>query len=453
MQLSIPNTFSNGTGPANIIDAPQVNANFAAVATVLNGKIEKDNVKSGAAICLNDTEMVIAAAWTFSSNPVFNAAAILDSYLTSNVPLKNGANTFAALQTFNAGTDHNLEQAKNFKVEYVAGLPAWNSSYKGRLLLDTNTNQNYVGGPSGFIRIDYVGGYTGGAISRYAEMGIVDDNDGFKLYFKTEGTPTVKIAIKGEPFPKRFYTELPYHTHVFSGNAHNHAITDGGHYHTTVLGLHGHGSVEFGLGTHTHGISGSTGDNSVNHVHGGNTLEGSQPNHSHPMVTTGAEETGSAGADAVTISGATEGVSANHTHGISLSSGGPSASQSVPDENLGTPDTDSKATGISINNATAGGTNGYAGVDIGLSLSATQKLYGKSLTVKIDATNITSNILTDTGWAAIGDGTGTHAFHTAGTGELDASGYMTFDPGLHILEILEPETGYGCSLLVHLETS
>lgn len=34
--LTVPNTFTNGTGPANIIDATQMNANFTAVATAVN---------------------------------------------------------------------------------------------------------------------------------------------------------------------------------------------------------------------------------------------------------------------------------------------------------------------------------------------------------------------------------------------------------------------------------
>jgi hypothetical protein len=92
-------------------------------------------------------------------------------------------------------------------------------------------------------------------------------------------------------------------------------------------------------------------------------------------------------------------------------------------------------------------------VNIGHDLSTTQKLYGKNLTVKIDATDITSNILTATGWGGIGNGLGSHAFHTTGSGELDASAWVSWSAGFHTLEILEPEAEYGCRVMIHIETN
>jgi hypothetical protein len=150
--------------------------------------------------------------------------------------------------------------------------------------------------------------------------------------------------------------------------------------------------------------------------------------------------------------GATDDDNILHNHGISITSGGASASQQIPSENLGTTNSYYTATGITVNNTAAAGTNAYAGINAG-ALSSAQKLYGKALTVKIDGTNVTANILTATGWAAIGDGTGAHAFHTDGTGDMTASGWLAYAAGFHTLEIIEPESGYGCSLSVHIETS
>jgi len=457
MQCTIPNVFQNGTGEINIIDATQVNANFSTIANVLNGNIEKDNIKTGSKICLTDVAMDITAAWTFSANPTFNAGGIADSYLTSNIPKKDTTNTFTLPQTFNAGIDLNKTEAKNFNIELVAGLPTWVSADKGRFVFDTTTNQAYIGSSTAWVRIDYIGGYTGGAICRYSSNGIVDDNDGYKLYFKTEGsTPTVKIAIKGEPFPQRFYTELPYHTHTFTGVAHNHDVTDPTHRHGGYIGSHGHGTTQYGLSNHTHGVSGNVANANLAHTHGAGGLGGSQPTHQHGYLAGDTSlQTSSAGGEAVSIAGNTSGwnIANLHNHSVSLTSGGPSASAAVEAFTIGAFYVDYQATGLTVDTKVAGGTNVNSGVEIGVGLSETQKLYAKSLTVKIDATNITSDILTATGWGAIGDGSGTHAFHTAGTGELDMSGWLTYSPGLHILEIIEPETGFGSSLIIHIESS
>jgi len=426
MLLVIPNAFANGTGEANIIDAPKMNANFDQVETVLNGNVEKDNIKPGSAIALLDTHLHISANWQFDSNPTFNAGGIADAALTANIPKKDAANIFSALQKFSAGVDMDLQQALKFLAEKVASLPTWDISYKGRILYNNGDNKFYGANDSTWVDLGYVGGYTGGAVRSYSGTGIADDGDQFKFWFKTEGaSPVVKITIKGEPFPKRFYTELAYHTHVFTGTNHNHAITDPTHRHSVVLGSHGHGSTQYAISTHTHGVSGNTGGRTLSHCHWG--------------VVVGSSATDDFGPD-------------THTHTVSITSGSASASQAIPSENLGTTYSAYVATGITVDNAIAAGTNAYAGINAG-TLSSVQKLYGKSLTIKIDGTNVTSNVLSATGWAVIGDGTDSHAFQTTGSGEMTASAWKTYTAGFHTLEIIEPESGYGCSLLVHIETS
>jgi len=456
MQCTIPNVFQNGVGEINLIDAVKVNLNFSTIATILNGNIEKDNIKVGSAICLNDAATTVSVIWTFSADPVFNAGGVKDSYLTSNIPKKDEMNVFTARQILSAGIDLEKTEAKNFNLEEVASLPGWVAADKGRLLFCTGDNHSYVGGSSGWVRTDYIGDYTGGAISRYAASGIVDDNNAYKLYFKTEGdTPTVKIVIKGEAFPSRFYTELPYHTHGFTGVNHSHSITDPEHYHTVGVGSHGHGATQYGISTHKHSIDGSTSNTNLAHIHSaGSYATDQEANHSHPNVTGGAADTGLGGIHAHAITGDSGAWSiANlHQHSLTLVSGNADTNQAVPSTDIGNKNSDTKTTGISINNTQAGGTNAHTGVNGG-TLSIVQKLYADTLTVKINATSITSNILTAKGWTEIGDGTAGHAFHVSGTGELDASSWLTYSPGLHVLEIIEPESGYGSGLLIHIETS
>jgi len=88
MQLTIPNTFANGTGEINIIDAPKMNANFSAVAGVLNGHIDTDNLALGTGIAQKANNETITGVWTFSGNPIFNANAIPNSALQVSVMLK-----------------------------------------------------------------------------------------------------------------------------------------------------------------------------------------------------------------------------------------------------------------------------------------------------------------------------------------------------------------------------
>jgi len=449
MLLTIPNTFQNGTGAGNIIDATQMNSNFSAVVTVLNGNLEKNNVKTGSSICLDDTVMTISAAWVFSTNPVFNAGAIADNYLTSNIPKKDAANVFAAQQEFAAGINLDRQQAQNFVCEKVASLPGGTSQDIGRIVYCTGDNKFYGWNGTAWQQIDYTGGYTGGAVRGYSATLDLDNGNSSKLWFKTEGaSPTVKIALMGLMFPKRFYTELGYHNHGITdgGHAHNAA---GAHNHHVDLGSHTH-SGTFGSSSHTHNVSGTTGSES-SHTHGGGTYStGTSATHVHHSVQIGSDETGASGAHSHTNFVGSSGAGSAHSHTFSDTSDGPSATASVSSTDLGgvysaytnPGPTDSAITGITIN---------AAGINAG-TLSASQKQYADSLTVSIDGTDVTAAILSATGWSQIGDGTATHDFHVSGTGEMNASAWKSYAAGFHVIEITEPTTDRGCRIMIHIET-
>jgi hypothetical protein len=145
---------------------------------------------------------------------------------------------------------------------------------------------------------------------------------------------------------------------------------------------------------------------------------------------------------------------ASHLHTIPQSNTGlPSVTGSVAATIIGAVISDNILTGLTIVSALAAGTIEATGVSLGVANDTAAKTYAKSLRIYIDSTEITSQILAAKGWAAIGDGTGTHAFDVSGTGELDISSWMTFTPGIHILKIVEPIAGFGCSVKAHVEVS
>jgi len=447
--MSIPSQFYTFQDGTSLITAERLNKNWDELYKMFNPAlvgIAEDNIANTSKILVSDRDYIgvdakITGTWEFAVFPTVPDASIPDAALSSNIPHKDTANTFSLKQTLSAGMDFSKTQAENIVVHKVSGLPGGVAADTGRIVYNTLDNKFYGWNGTSWLELSYVGGYTGGAIRGVSDFGIVDNNDTYKLWFKTEGdAPTVKLAIKGEPFPKRFYIELGYHTHAFTGTSVTPSVTDPGHTHDVVLGSHGHGSKSFSLSTHTHGVSGDTGTQSASHWH-------DMSNHTHNSVVAGADNSGTPN------TANTQYQSASHTHTISLTTGTPSASDNVDQHDLGTKTSASGTTGITINQFTPEGTNAYAGVNIGGSLSTTQKLYGNNLSVSIDGVSVTSNILTATGWGAIGDGTGNHAFHTDGTGEMDASSWKSYTAGYHVLEITEPEDGYGCDLLVLIETS
>jgi hypothetical protein len=456
-------TFVDGKTAAGLITAARLNGNIDNLITVLNGEIEDDNIKTGAKIMVSNRSYTgtskITGTWQFNVVPQVPAASILDASLSSNIPLKNAANVFTAKQHLNAGLDLNSTEAFNFVAEQVATLPVHASADAGRIVYCTADNYMYCGNASTWVRLDYIGDYTGGAIRNFSDAGIVDDNDSYKLWFKTEGgTPTIKIAICGRPFPKRYYTELGQHTHAFTGSSHVHTGNAGTHNHSILVGSHTH-SGDFGTASHTHGINGVSGSALTTHLHTlSETTSSSDNYHRHSVYACPGgggypgQDTTYAAAHTHTVTGNVTATDLAHTHNISVTSGSPSGSSSVSSTDLGYASCSSESSSISINSTTADGSNANTGLNGG-TLGTTVKLYAYHLVVKIDGTDVSNDIKSAKSWSHIGDGTGTHAFHASGTGELDASSWVTYSPGYHTLEILEPNTGYGSSLMVFVETT
>jgi hypothetical protein len=469
-------TFVDGSVPDGLITAARLNDNWDTLYTLVNGNLDGANVDSSA-IMIPGGDYTITGTFTFSTAPSLPDDSIGDAALSDNVSLLDGAQTYSAKKTFSGGTNHSKEQAESFNIEEVAGLPAYVAADKGRLLYNTDDNKAYIGGGSDWEQINYIGGYTGGAIRSYSGTLDVDSGSSSQLWFKTEGGgPTVNIALRGLIFPSRYYTELGYHNHTFTGGGHTHSVTDGGHTHSVVIGTHGHGSTQYAVDAHTHSVSGNvdntdlshthdvsgtTGNQSADHTHSvsGNTavetvredLSGSLENHSHSISLTSGTQSAS---HTHTFSDTSSNWSiANlHKHSVSLTSGSSSNSSAVSAANLGTKTSASSTTGVSVSSGTATGTISNAGVNGG-TISSSVKQHLDSCVIKVDGTDVTSDVLTATGWDEVGDGTDTHNFVTTGTGEMDASSWVAYSAGYHILEVSEPTSGYGGRVMIHIETT
>jgi hypothetical protein len=431
-----PFTWVDSEGPDGLINALRLNEDFDVLYAALAASLDPDNIapqsSTGPAICASDAAMKITGIWSFINDPVLKVGTGIAQLAV--------VQSFTELQSFAAGVD--------FLNSGVAGLlltpetlPVGGPSLIGRIAFQGSDSHFYGWNGSTWVRLDYVGDYVGGTVVAYSSNMEVDDADSDEIFFKTEGaSPTVKLALKGLTFPKRHYLCLPQHSHSFTGDAHAHAVVDAGHQHVTTVPAHGHvGS--FALSTHYHVIQSLLTGPEVD-------SSGAEVTHSHllPNLLLGGYLTSWS-------SSPTYHESVKHYHSLLGSTDVPSAVGNVSDTTIGALTSSLVVTGITLANATVTGTIGNAGVSVGMSIDAVAKMYGTALRVYIDATEITSLILAAKGWAAIGDGTGTHAFHVGGTGELDISSWLTFDPGIHTLRVVEPTTGYGCKVMAHVEIS
>jgi len=487
-------TFVDGRTDAGKITAERLNKNWDNLYDMFDPSkvgIAEDNIAQNAKILISNRNYTggnkITGLFEFSSFPIVPDNSIPDSKLSNNIPKKDAANTFSALQTFNAGIDLNKAQAKNIVIDKVSTLPSGTSADIGRIVYCTADNKFYGWNGTEWRQLDYIGDYTGGAIRTYTAELLVESNKEGRLYFKTEGSsPTVKLAIKAFEFPTTFYTELPYHYHGINLGSHTHEISQTAHTHDIVLGSHTH-SGTFATDAHTHLISGSTqangghdhtasqsahshsisletGTQSANHVHGMDHVHDYYYGDLGTTTTSGpssSETTGQSADHTHTVSGDTSSAQpdisissvSDHSHNIYFNSGTSSANGSVSSTDLGTKTSSGANASINILGTNISGNSNYAGINTGLSLSTVRKQFADRLHVIIDTTDITNNILTAKGWSSIGNNTGTHPIHTDGTGELNISSWVSLTPGLHILKITEPVSERGCSVLVHLETS
>lgn len=159
------------------------------------------------------------------------------------------------------------------------------------------------------------------------------------------------------------------------------------------------------LTQHSHSVDTYT-NTAGAHTHGAGTLAGTQPAHQHEYWH-GERDlilTYPAGNDPVTITGETASAG-SHYHWFH-------------------------------------GSTGNAGV--------IAKTFPNQLKVYIDGVNRTSIILTRAGLDKLGDGTGTHAFVSNGTGEIDITDLVS-GSGFHEIKITEPISGAGGTVFIHLE--
>ncbi|RKY29856.1 MAG: hypothetical protein DRP74_08105 [Candidatus Omnitrophota bacterium] len=384
----------------------QVEQNIDNIINTINGNLDETNISTSSLVCVADRDMTITGSWTFSTNPTFNNNAIPDSALSNNVALKDQANTFSALQTFSAGIDLQNSKAQNFAIEEVSSLPTPTPDMKGRIV-EMGDNA-YLCTGSAWKNMTYTGTYIGGAVFRYEGERIIDDQNSRSILIKKDSSHIVAtLFIKGDKFPTYMYL-FEEHKHPIDSSK-NATITltvsDPGHFHTTVLGSHTH-SGSFATSNHTHQVYGATQD-AGSHKH---TYSGTTSDVYIDEATTG----GISLSHHHDYSGETS-TAENHQHVVNITSSSPSAYASVGSTDLGSKDTDSKTTGISISGSIGGSTESQ-GINSGATVAL--KTYIDSMQIQINGIDITQWILNATNWTQIGDGTNTHAFITTG-GELE----------------------------------
>jgi len=135
MQLNIPNVFTNGTEEVNIIDAPKVNADFNAVAYILNGNIEHDNIKAGAKILVSDRDYTggnkIIGTFEFNTFPTVPDASIPDAKLSSNAMLKSAYDADLDGQVEDADHADTADDADTVDGQHASDLAAADHNHDG----------------------------------------------------------------------------------------------------------------------------------------------------------------------------------------------------------------------------------------------------------------------------------------------------------------------------------
>lgn len=292
----------------------------------------------------------------------------------------------------------------------------------------------------GQYRVDYPiadGGHGTGMI----EFNSGDAGKDIRVQYKATGSPVIAefldtlvswpspspganqgvIFKSGVPtwayFPKRYFHEgsAIYHASGETKSSFLFRFKKGANDTKALLELKGaelHQGFYTELADHDHGgTTGANGGHSTPaHSHDQGSLAGSQPKHFHDYDQgDGAAvslHTSQDGDEAVTISGST----------------GSAGSGSTPDHAHDIP-----------------------------SDSTTPKTYPDQLKVYIDGVDKTANILALlSGWTKLGDGTNTHVFVTAGTGELDITSLLAGGT-MHEIMVTEPIAAAGGRVLLHLE--
>jgi len=452
MLLVYTHTFADGVGPAFTASGSEVMVDFNEVKAVINA-LDEANIAAGSKIMVTDRVKTVSAVITFGANPVFNAGGIADTALTANVPLKNANNTFTG--------DNQFDKAiLKLRLPKLAAHPT--------LIADDNLIYEYTPDGNcyvykhgtGAVRVDYIGGYTGGALRPYAGMNVCDENSPIMIPIKCDvGFTSVKINLIGKDFPSYIYTELPQHKHG-KGTL---ALADGivkdvTHTHSTDIG-HTHGGT-FGSATHTHSVANHThtftatvGNASANHYHlvSGNTQAGTLHNH-------GGIEPGTSNTDG----------EASHTHPVSFNSGNQSAthnhsvSGTTNARGLNT-EVPSATAGVSsyVGSKTSGAANYGVAPNVSTAISgdtANAGILGNTLndTKKQNVTNAIKIYITQdmanwgTGWDSGTYGALANINNANGTGEIDITAKCL--AGFNYIKIVDETAKKGGTIMWHIDS-
>jgi len=175
---------------------------------------------------------------------------------------------------------------------------------------------------------------------------------------------------------------------------------------TAILELKGaklHQGYYTELKEHNHGVGTLAVSSVSDHSHAKGSLSGSQPLHNH------------------SLSGNTGNQDTSHTH-------------EIPDNHRHT--------------SVQGGTS-YTGYMVSGD-ERTPKTYPNQLKIYINGVDKTADVLALTGLTQFGDGTGSHAFVTTGSGEMDISALVSASQ-FHEIKITAPISGNGGRVLLHCE--
>ncbi len=462
-------TYNFTDGAGQTASGVEVNKNFDDLVKVLNpahssgsGGVDGFNIDTSATnqVLVNTNNISITGTYTFSTNPIFNANAILDSYLSSNVMLLDAEQTITGIKTFD-------EPIEKLKIPILASHPT-TTEYNNAIYELSSDGYAYIyKHGTGAIRLDYTDSYSGGAPNTYNGQVVIDENTPAILMIKGEtGFTTASLSLIGINFPSYIYTELGQHSHsegslaltsgAVSGTTHTHT-TNIGHTHsgTFASGTHTHASgnhnhrVDFGThthsfsdttnstGSHTHNISGNTGyagvdtgnDGVIDHRHSMNFSSGSEGTHSHTLGGT----TGSTDLDIYSSS-------------TNPTSGTPSATGSISSY-TGSPVSSNNSSISPTVNTTVIGSTAVAGIS-GNTLNDVKKEF---ITTAIKL-YITQDI--STGWGTpidSGDLAGLLNINTAnGTGDMDIYSYLS--EGMNYIKIIDETVKTGGTLIYHCQT-
>jgi hypothetical protein len=214
------------------------------------------------------------------------------------------------------------------------------------------------------------------------------------------------LELKGAKLHQGYYTELKEHNHGVGTLSTS----------TTPNHTHAEGTLS---------ISGSTGDQDTSHHHSIDFNSGDsykvglgvwEYNHTGPSQDR-----------------------SQHYHPVSGDSGNQSASHK---HGAGTLAISGNVAATGSHNHTLSGNTANAG--------GSPKTYPDQLKIYINGTDKTTEILAKTSLSKFGDGTGSHAFVTTGSGEMDISDLITSNQ-IHEIKVTEPTSGKGGRCLLHLE--